>query len=82
MYPTRHRTLALFLAATYPLAVLAAEPEPAETPAAEAAAAGEPAAKREVVVVKATRRTTARCRPPAPPRPTPCSRTCRKACAC
>jgi iron complex outermembrane receptor protein len=55
MYPTRHRTLALFLAATYPLAVLAAEPEPAETPAAEAAAAGEPAAKREVVVVKAAR---------------------------
>jgi iron complex outermembrane receptor protein len=35
MYPSRHHTLALFLAATYPIATLAATPE---TPAAAAAA--------------------------------------------
>ena len=41
MYPSRHHTLALFLAATYPIAALAAAPEaPA---AAEAAPAGEAA---------------------------------------
>jgi iron complex outermembrane receptor protein len=69
MYPTRHRTLALFLAATYPLAALAAEAEPAETAApvvvaeavaeapADAAAAEQASKKKEdsVVVVKAGR---------------------------
>ncbi|SFU91339.1 TonB-dependent siderophore receptor [Pseudoduganella namucuonensis] len=61
MYPTRHRTLALFLAATYPLAAFAADAEPAAEPAAatESAAAAPQAEadnnKREVVVVKASR---------------------------
>jgi iron complex outermembrane receptor protein len=48
MYPSRHRTLALFLAATYPLAALAAEPDSA---AAEAKAAD----KKDVVVVTGQR---------------------------
>jgi iron complex outermembrane receptor protein len=41
MYPTRHRTLALFLAATYPLAALAGEADPAAPLAVAAAAAGD-----------------------------------------
>lgn len=43
MYPIRHRTLALFLAATYPLLAAAAEPEGAEAPAAQSTQSdGEP----------------------------------------
>lgn len=53
MYPSRHHTLALFLAATYPIAALAAAPEatavaPEASPAADdaaAAAEGEPVKK-------------------------------------
>ncbi|MDL2353968.1 MAG: TonB-dependent siderophore receptor [Pseudomonadota bacterium] len=48
MYPSRHRTLALFLAATYPLAALAAEPD-------SAAAAAQASDKRDVVVVTGQR---------------------------
>jgi iron complex outermembrane receptor protein len=47
MHPTRHRTLALFLAATYPLAALSAEPK------AEAEAEPEAAAAAPVVVAVA-----------------------------
>ena len=59
MYPSRHHTLALFLAATYPIAALAAAPE--ATTAAEASPAGEAApapaaegdtAKRVVITAK------------------------------
>ncbi|HZX28328.1 MAG TPA: TonB-dependent siderophore receptor [Telluria sp.] len=64
MHPTHHRTLALFLAATYPLVTLAAEtPDQATTDAAAAAPAAAPAAatpapaeeKKDVVVVRAAR---------------------------
>lgn len=48
MYPSRHRTLALFLAATYPLAALAAEPD-------STAAAAQASDKKEVVVVSGQR---------------------------
>jgi len=47
MYPTRHRTLALFLAATYPLAAMAAEPQ------ADAGSAPEAAAPAPVIVAAA-----------------------------
>ena len=49
MHPYRHRTLALFLAATYPLAAMAAEPD--------TAAAADPQAteKKDVVEIKAQR---------------------------
>jgi iron complex outermembrane receptor protein len=50
MYPSRHSTLALFLAAAYPLAASAAEPE-----AAAAAAEGQTSQKQEVVHVTAQR---------------------------
>jgi iron complex outermembrane receptor protein len=49
MYPSRHSTLALFLAAAYPLAASAAEPE------AAAAAEGQAQEKQEVVVVTGSR---------------------------
>ena len=61
MYPTRHCTLALFLAATYPLAALAADADPTGADAGVAAAVVEDAAQtdsgagREVVVVSGSR---------------------------
>src|SRR6266571_7506006 len=50
MHPSRHCTLALFLAATYPLVAVAAEPDTA-APAAEAQATE----KKDVVEIKAQR---------------------------
>jgi iron complex outermembrane receptor protein len=57
MYPTRHRTLALFLAATYPLAALAGEVDPTAPAAAVAdeAAQSEAAPKKDTVVVTGSR---------------------------
>ncbi len=51
MYPSRHSTLALFLAAAYPLVASAAEPEAA----AAAAAAEETPKEKQVVLVTAQR---------------------------
>ena len=58
MHPSRHCTLALFLAATYPLAAYAADAEVAgAAPVEEAAAAAEgaPLQKKDVVEIKASR---------------------------
>ena len=64
MYPSRHCTLALFLAATYPLSSLAADADPTAADvgvaavadaAAEGAAQADSPAGREVVVVSGSR---------------------------
>jgi iron complex outermembrane recepter protein len=51
MYPSRFCTLALFLAATYPILATAAEPEPQAAPVA----AGDDAQDKKVVEIKAQR---------------------------
>jgi iron complex outermembrane receptor protein len=51
MYPSRFCTLALFLAATYPILATAAEPEPQAAPVA----AGDEAQDKKVVEIKAQR---------------------------
>ena len=56
MYPSRFCTLALFLAATYPLLASAAEPEPQAAPVAAGDEAQDPAKdKSKVVEIKAQR---------------------------
>jgi iron complex outermembrane receptor protein len=57
MHPSRYRTLALFLAATYPLVASAAEPDaaPAAQAAAPAAETQAVAEKKEVVEIKGQR---------------------------
>lgn len=55
MHPSRFRTLALFLAATYPLVTSAAEPDAAPAAEAEAAEAQAAAGNNDVVEIKGRR---------------------------